>query len=44
MPSIVFQDGAAGGIELLFHQMPGEVGYMHLAAMLQQATRRLQPQ
>ena len=38
------QDRAAGGVELHFHQMPGQVNDVHLAAVVDQSARRFQAQ
>ena len=45
MPSIVdFRMAPPRRIELLLHQMRGRVDHVHLAAVVEQAARRFQPQ
>ena len=41
---VVAQDRAAGGVELRVHQVLAEMDDVHLAAMVHQAARRLQPE
>ena len=41
---LAFRMRAAGGVELLLHQMAGEMDDVHLAAVVQQAARRLEPE